>query len=150
MNELINLGIINKNDKAVVSNRVVAEKFEKEHAKVARDIENLIAGIAKNGDPQTSRFFIESKYKNEQNKQFYKEYLLTRDSFSLLVMGVTGMKSLEWKLKYIQAFNKMEIFIREKLSSEWQETRVKGKLARRTETDVIMTKLIPLAISQGE
>lgn len=43
----------------------------------------------------------------------------------------------------------MEEFIREKLSSKWQEIRVKGKLTRRTETDIIMTKLIPLSISQG-
>ena len=38
----------------------------------------------------------------------YTEYLLTRDGFSLLVMGFTGSRALEWKLKYIEAFNKME------------------------------------------
>jgi phage regulator Rha-like protein len=37
-----------------------------------------------------------------------KEYLLTRDGFSLVVMGFTGQKALQWKLKYIEAFNKME------------------------------------------
>ena len=52
--------------------------------------------------------FIEAEYQHPQNKQFYKEYLLTRDGFSLLVMGFTGSKALEWKLKYIEAFNKME------------------------------------------
>lgn len=36
------------------------------------------------------------------------EYLMDRDGFSLLVMGFTGKKALEWKLKYIDAFNKME------------------------------------------
>ena len=35
-------------------------------------------------------------------------YLMTRDGFSLLVMGFTGQKALEWKLKYIEAFNYME------------------------------------------
>lgn len=68
--------------------------------------------------------------------------MLTRDGFSVLVMGFTGKKALEWKLKYIQAFNSMKAFIREKLSSEWQETRIKGKLARGNETDIIMTKII--------
>ena len=38
----------------------------------------------------------------------YPEYLMNRDGFSLLVMGFTGRKSLEWKIKYIQAFNAME------------------------------------------
>lgn len=35
-------------------------------------------------------------------------YLMTRDGFSLLVMEFTGQKALEWKLKYIEAFNYME------------------------------------------
>ena len=33
---------------------------------------------------------------------------MDRDGFSLLVMGFTGKKALEWKLKYIDAFNQME------------------------------------------
>ena len=33
---------------------------------------------------------------------------MNRDGFSLLVMGFTGKKALEWKIKYIQAFNAME------------------------------------------
>ncbi len=38
---------------------------------------------------------------------------MDRDGFSILVMGFTGKKALEWKLKYIEAFNNME----EKLKS---------------------------------
>ena len=37
-----------------------------------------------------------------------KCYDITRDGFSLLVMGFTGKKALEWKIKYIEAFNSME------------------------------------------
>ena len=33
---------------------------------------------------------------------------MNRDGFSLIVMGFTGKKALDWKLKYIDAFNKME------------------------------------------
>ena len=33
---------------------------------------------------------------------------MDRDGFSLLAMGFTGKKALEWKLKYIAAFNEME------------------------------------------
>lgn len=71
-----------------------------------RDIETLIANIG--GAQNCADLFIEAEYQHPQNKQFYKEYLLTRDGFSLLVMGFTGSKALEWKLKYIEAFNKME------------------------------------------
>lgn len=38
-------------------------------------------------------------------------YYMNRDGFSLLVMGFTGKKALEWKLKYIEAFNQMESYI---------------------------------------
>ncbi|WP_129600471.1 Rha family transcriptional regulator [Anaerophilus nitritogenes] len=149
MNEMIALGLKAKNDEAVASSRVIAEKFDKRHDNVIRDIEKLIEGIPKIEETPVHRYFIKTNYIHEQNKQRYKEYLMTRDGFTLLAMGFTGAKALKWKLKYIKAFNRMEKFIREKLSSEWQETRIKGKLARRNETDVIMTRLIPLAELQG-
>ena len=37
-----------------------------------------------------------------------KAYYMNRDGFSLLVMGFTGAEAIEWKLKYIEAFNAME------------------------------------------
>ena len=33
---------------------------------------------------------------------------MNRDGFTLLAMGFTGKDALEWKLKYIRAFNMME------------------------------------------
>ena len=47
------------------------------------------------------------EYKDSMNRMKY-EYLMNRDGFSLLCMGFTGQEALEWKLKYIEAFNKME------------------------------------------
>ncbi len=104
----------------------VATAFGKQHYNVIRDIEILIANMKALGeneiegkitllnfeggysDQQIQRFFIESKYYHPKNKQEHKMYLMTRDGFSLLVMGFTGQKALEWKLKYIEAFNYME------------------------------------------
>jgi len=103
MDELIQINT-SENGIPVVSSRQIAENFRKEHSKVIRTIEDLIVGIDKIG----YTLFIESKYQNEQNRQWYKEYLLTRDGFSLLVMGFTGSEALKWKLKYIDAFNQME------------------------------------------
>lgn len=51
--------------------------------------------------------FTESTYISSRGRKEI-EYLMNRDGFSLLVMGFTGSKALEWKLKYIDAFNKME------------------------------------------
>ena len=109
MNELIN--IKNHNGRLLVSSREVAKNFDKEHRSVLRDIDNLISeGVAQN----CADLFIITTYEHEQNKQVYREYLLTRDGFTLLAMGFTGKKALEWKLRYIEAFNKMEKALKEK------------------------------------
>lgn len=98
--------ISGKNGMMVVSSRQVAQDFSKRHDNVLRDIELLIEEL---GSPQKSGdLFIENKYQHPQNKQWYKEYLLTRDGFSLLAMGFNGKEALQWKLKYIETFNRME------------------------------------------
>lgn len=141
------LMIFEKKGAVVVSSRTIAEKFGKDHFHLLRDVSNLIGGISKSGETP-SAYFIESKYRHDQNGQVYPEYLCTRDGFSLLVMGFTGQKALEWKLKYIQAFNQMESIIKERQSSEWLITRRQGKLVRRGETDTI-AQLIEYAEAQG-
>ena len=104
--------IINSNGTLTVSSLQVAEDFGKEHRNVVQAIEELKKGVAE----KSADLFIESSYQHRQNKQVYKSYNLTRDGFSLLVMGFTGKKALEWKLKYIEAFNLMEQKIKEQYS----------------------------------
>lgn len=101
MNDII---LSTQNGEPVASSRQIAESFGKEHKHVLRDIENLIGGESKIG---LSSMFFKSEYISAQNKKL-PEYLMNRDGFSLLVMGFTGKEALEWKLKYIQAFNEME------------------------------------------
>lgn len=131
-----------KNEQAVVSSRIISEKFNKQHQHITQAIENLISenSLVKN-------MFYRNYYETDRGRK-YKEYLINRDGFSLLVMGFTGKEALEWKLKYIQAFNKMESFIKERQSTEWLITRKQGKLVRRNETDRI-AELIEYAKSQG-
>ena len=142
MNELVYL----KNEQALTDSLMVAEMFGKEHTKVIRAIENIIGGLPKNGD--TPQLFIKTWYKHPQNGERYSKYLMNRDGFSLLVMGFTGKKALEWKLKYISAFNQMEKILTEKQTSVWLETRQQGKLIRKGETDVLQ-KLVEYAREQG-
>lgn len=141
------LMIFERKEQAVVSSRTIAERFDKDHFHMLRDIKSLIGGISKNGET-SSKYFILSDFVNEQNGQHYPEYLCTRDGFSLLTMGFTGQKALAWKLKYIKVFDGMEAFIRERQSSEWLLTRKQGKLVRRSETDTI-ANLINYAKAQG-
>lgn len=91
-----------QNGEPVASSRQIAENFGKEHKDVLRAIENIKAQNC----ALTSMFF-EATYTAGTGKA-YPMYLMNRDGFSLLVMGFTGKAALEWKLKYIQAFNEME------------------------------------------
>lgn len=93
--------IMTYNDQLVTSSRQVAESFEKAHKNVLRAIEDILA--AQNS---AAKFYYETTYEN-RGKQ-YPMYLMNRDGFSLLVMGFTGEQALEWKIKYINAFNEME------------------------------------------
>ena len=111
MNEII---ITNKDGKLTVSSLQVATDFGKQHKDVIKSIENLLRETsAKNFANLTAEnsavknFFIESIYADSYGRH-QKCYDVTRDGFSLLVMGFTGKKALEWKLKYIEAFNLME------------------------------------------
>lgn len=91
-----------QNGEPVASSRQIAENFGKEHKDVLRAIENIKAQNC----ALTSMFF-EATYTAGTGKA-YPMYLMNRDGFSLLVMGFTGKAALEWKLKYISAFNAME------------------------------------------
>lgn len=85
----------------ITNSLLVAEKFGKEHRHVLDSIRNLVAE-----NSAVKLFFIESQYENRG--RLYPMYIMTRDGFSLLVMGFTGSKALAFKLEFIEAFNKME------------------------------------------
>lgn len=93
--------------KLVVTSRQVSESFNKRNSHVVEAIENKIKSLtAENSEVKVEKLFIPSTYIHNGNE--YKEYLLTRDGFTFIVMGFTGAKADAWKLKYIEAFNKME------------------------------------------
>ena len=104
--------------KIVTSSQAVAYYFEKRHDHVISSIRKLLdfkeaqGGIPKNGETH-KKWFYEYRYTNEQNHQTYPAFLMTRDGFTLLAMGFTGKKALEWKIRYIQAFNEMERKLKE-------------------------------------
>lgn len=101
-----------QNGEPVASSRQIAESFGKEHKTVLRSIEELAAQNC-----AAKSMFYETTFEN-RGKQ-YPMYLMNRDGFTLLAMGFTGKAALEWKLKYIAAFNEME----KKLAEQPQLTR---------------------------
>ena len=106
MNEIVFRGA---NDQAVTSSLLIAVKFSKEHKNVMQSIRNLIGGTAENS--AIAEMFSESTYLNEQNKE-QPMFLMNRDGFTLLAMGFTGKKAMQFKLEYIKAFNSMEAQIK--------------------------------------
>lgn len=97
---------------ARVDSRVIADVFGKQHYNVLRDIERIVS----DDSGLTSEFrklnFEVSKYTTEQG-HIAKCYLLTRDGFTMLVMGYTGEKlcgsrnsisdcSMKWSSRFLQ------------------------------------------------
>lgn len=97
--------VIMKNQQAVTTSLKVAESFGKQHKHVIDSIKNLAAE-----NSATKSFFKKGTYEN-RGKQ-YPMYYMNRDGFTLLVMGFTGKRAMDFKIKYIEAFNQMEIAIR--------------------------------------
>ena len=93
--------VVVQNNKIVVSSKDIAEHFGKEHKVVLRAIREIL--LEQNC---ANEFFHEESY--SYNGRRLPFYLMNRDGFSLLAMGFTGKKALQWKLKYIEAFNEME------------------------------------------
>ena len=133
MNTLIHQ-VVYKSDKGtpVTDSLKVAEAFGKEHKNIIRAIRNILGdsqGTAQNCADlrETNRLKIEP-VKNEeasQKKWFYETtyydakgeerpiFIMNRDGFSLLAMGLTGAQAMQFKVKFIEQFNRMEQAIRQ-------------------------------------
>lgn len=108
MNDLV----IMHDRQAVTTSLILAEVFDKKHKNVIQTISSKINSAENSA--QYKKMFAESTYTDKSGKQ-NKMYYLNRDGFTLLAMGFTGRKADEFKLKYIDAFNKMEEQIRNQL-----------------------------------
>lgn len=122
-----------KNNTVVVSSLQIAEHFGKRHDNVKRDIETIINAVPLLKIEGTPKMFQKSTYIHEHNKKEYPMYLMNRDGFSLLVMGFTGKEALEWKIKYIKAFNAME--------QEIQHKEYQASLAKSSENELLRKKV---------
>lgn len=99
MNEIVFKGA---NNQVLTNSLLVAEKFGKLHKNVIQVIKELITSAEK-----SANLFVESAYPDAYGRM-QPMYIMNRDGFALLVMGFTGDKALQFKLDYIEAFNKME------------------------------------------
>ena len=130
--------VVIENNQALTDSRIVAQKFDKNHRDILRDIRGLIdqIGDVRNFAQMFSEITLPDKYGREQ-----PAYLMNRDGFSLLAMGFTGKKALKFKLDFINAFNRMEEKLRQLAidghDQRWSETRQLGKKTRKLLTRAI-------------
>lgn len=134
----------NRNGEVWTSSRNVSEVFGKQNKNVNQTIANLMAE-----NSAVKNLFVESKYRSSRGRM-ETEYWMTRDGFSLLAMGFTGRKALQWKLKYIEAFNAME----ERLKSGntlSDEERLKLQLFSKDASEVAAAhnKLVDMAVDKA-
>ena len=123
-------------ERLVTTSRQVAEDFERRHNDVVDSIRKILD--TKN---IVAKYF--SEYEFEYRGQNFKGYLMDRNGFSLLVMGFTGEKALDWKIKYIKAFNEMENTLKRIFEErkQWEIERAKGIVVRHILTDAIKNML---------
>lgn len=96
--------LIKKNNVYVVNSRIVAKELGKEHNRVLKDIDKILE------KSDLTSLIIPSTYKVKGQKREYKEYLLTKDGFTLYMFNIQGY--LDFKMAYINEFNRMEQALR--------------------------------------
>lgn len=99
---------------ARTNSRVVAEAFEKEHKHVLAAIDDLIEKKPQLRGPKFRP--TEEMVQVGAAPRTLRYYEMDRDGFTLVAMGFTGSKALDWKLAFIEAFNRMESALREEMA----------------------------------
>ena len=99
-----------KNNQIFCDSLQVAGTFDKRHADVLRTIEKLSEPTSGLSMEFTQRNFALSSYKDKTGK-VNKMFLLTKNGFSIVTMGFTGKRAMQFKESYIRRFEEMEQFI---------------------------------------
>lgn len=106
--------VIVKDDNAYTTSRMVAQIFGKNHKDVLKAIENLKRDCPADFN---QRNFAPVKYRDGKG-EYRPEFRLTKDGFTMLAMGFTGKKAMEFKISYINAFNQMQEVITKRMYGE--------------------------------
>lgn len=101
---------------AVVSSRVIAHELSKAHKNVIRGLEKILTGS------NVSSLIVPSEYEDSKGET-RKEYLLTKDGFTLYMFNIQGHN--DFKMAYINKFNEMERQIAQPVASYMIEDPVK-------------------------
>lgn len=101
---------------AVALSTDVADYFGKRHNNVMRDIDDLCSKLDAERLLNFEQTIVQRPNPKGGASIKSRAFYMTRDGFTLLAMGFTGSKALQFKLAYIDAFNKMEAELSSRLA----------------------------------
>lgn len=132
---------------AVLSTEV-ARHFQKKHTNILRDIDRLRSILPKTFVELNFELMFRVVDAGDGATRKVRQFALTRDALSLLVMGFTGKAAIMWKLRYIEAFNAMEQALHENIQREARTGGAEAVKAAcrqaRTETAQLFWRLGPV------
>lgn len=106
------LQVVEQNNEFYVDSREVAEMVGKEHKNLIRDIENYKSVILQSSNLSPDNYFVESTYLGANNRQT-KHYLLTKKGCDMVANKMTGSKGVLFTAMYVDAFHKMDEYIKQ-------------------------------------
>lgn len=123
---LVEIMKFGREERAGCTSLDVAETFGKEHYHVLEDIRSIQSNIS---SPEFTGLFYQTDYIASNGKK-NPMYAMGRDGFTLLVMGYTGEKAMQYKLAYIKQFNAMESALQGKLIEREKGIAVRQSLTK--------------------
>jgi len=129
-----------KNGRIFCDSRDISSHFGKAHKNVLRDIDRLADGLS----DEFARLNFEPSDYIDQTGRKNRCFNLSRDGFTLLAMGFSGQSALDWKVRYLDAFNAME---REILAISGRNVIPSDMLQRIEKIEGDLNALIDLSLS---
>lgn len=102
-------------DRLTTDSRMVARDLKKNHKNVLRAYDNLKCS------DKFKRLNYEPVDFIDKNGDLRRSIVMTKDGFTMLVMGFTGEPAMAFKEKYIAAFNAMAEHIASAEKNLWQK-----------------------------
>jgi len=123
-----------KKDNVFTDSKTIADQFERRHSHVLGLIDECIKDLQSVDYEHKPTFGLMQNKINVGNgaRRESKLYTLDRDAFIFLIMKMKGKRADEFKLRFINAFNCME---------QWIKDRAVGRGVRLSMTDAIKMHL---------
>lgn len=99
--------VLRHGEKITTTSLMVSDVFGKNHRHVLGNIRDLTEPESGLSEEFAERNFSLSSYLDSTGRKL-PMYELTKDGFTLLVMGYTGAKAISFKVAYINQFNEMQ------------------------------------------